>query len=133
MIGRRARRYRRPVLIPAPFSENSISLPLRAAGRRKKSEKTGKKRGGGRERRKREGKEGGGEREKPGYVIADNAGRIRVRVLPLPPPSPPLFLRIGQKVICQLIHAYRAWLFAMNTHGGGGEKARWPFNAVALR
>lgn len=28
MIGQRARRYRRPVLIPAPFSENSISLPL---------------------------------------------------------------------------------------------------------
>lgn len=122
MIGRRARRYRRPVLIPAPFSENSISLPLRAAGSRKKSEKTGKKRGG------REGGGGRGARERGGRggrkarVIADNAG--------LPLPRPPSF---GQKVICQLIHAYRAWLFAMNTHGGGGEKARWPFNAVALR
>lgn len=67
MIGRRARRYRRPVLIPAPFSENSISLPLRAAGSRKKSEKTGKKRGGrgggGRGARERGEGEGG---EKPG-------------------------------------------------------------------
>lgn len=118
MIGRRARRYRRPVLIPAPFSENSISLPLRAAGSRKKSEKTGKKRGG-REGEAQEREGGGGEKS------PSNRGQCRP-----PPPPPPSF---GQKVICQLIHAYRAWLFAMNTHGGGGEKARWPFNAVALR
>lgn len=116
MIGRRARRYRRPVLIPAPFSENSISLPLRAGeGRRKKSEKTGKKRGGGRERRKREGKEGGGEREKPGYVIADNAGRIRVRVLPLPPPPPvsedraKSYLSINTRVPRVVIRHEYAW------------------------
>lgn len=60
------------------------------------------------------------------HIIADNAGPS----LYVYPPSPPLFH--GQKVICQLIHAYSAWLFAMNTHGGGkGEVA--PFNAVALR
>lgn len=139
MIGRRARLYRggRPVLIPAPFSENSISLPLRAAGRgagrggggsEKRRERSEEVVGGARERRKGEG----WREEKLGrYIIADNAGPYTYTLLPLPSPSPSLPVR-GQKVICQLIHAYRAWLFAMNTHGGG-KKARWPFNAVALR
>lgn len=61
------------------------------------------------------------------HIIADNAAGPYTCTYPLPPP-----LFHGQKVICQLIHAYSAWLFAMNTHGGGkGEVA--PFNAVALR
>lgn len=83
----------------------------------KKAKKRGRNGEGGRGARERGGRGG-----RKARVIADNAG--------LPLPRPPSF---GQKVICQLIHAYRAWLFAMNTHGGGGEKARWPFNAVALR
>lgn len=90
-----------------------------------RSEKTGERWGGGGGRRERGVREKDGEKKSSGAHNRGQCGAVYVY-----PPSPPLFH--GQKVICQLIHAYSAWLFAMNTHGGGkGEVA--PFNAVALR